>query len=717
MPLENITKHDLTFQLYDALGEPDIGVRVEVGRRRSIAEGDATITDTVVVRTTDIEGFLRISLPEEDEAVYELKVGDKLPILFSLTEDRNYNDIAGFTQPAEVPRSTLNKMERDGSNVQMDTMEQARFRAAIGAAAAGSTPGTPGTARTDAEIRAIVRGESLASLQGQLPPSRIDVLSDFNATLGSVQAQITAAASTGVSASDQAKIDNLPDDTIEELFQKVANPTLVSVGVGNTWEYSTDNQVGVAAVAKAKLVIDSNNRFSLSISTEAVGGADKTIAFSPIEVNYTVGIIEPSTKRYFYGKALTIDETVPNWIQFTGTEWTGDDSFADGAVIDFKYYDGVLIDGGVILPENVDASTPFLKSEWQRTFGFQTEITASSRLSASLIGLGNTNDQQLDALRDWTGSGTVHEELQRITASGGVTRSAVYGLVKDIIVDGSDITSTDDDTAETVSIAYSGTQAAGDDAFDWATEGNTDTIPDAKIASNILRENQYPIVTERLISDHYNYSVSNAITDTLAGLRIAHASGNMYILAANEDGTTPVHVDQETDLNRVEVGDTLEVHTSTKSYIGRVDVITRLPSSHRFQVTTISGSDNFNAAERVSLTHVAGRKPQDDIIEPQMLRADSNSDKEAFRERIGASVLSSDSALNITDPSVESNTAPPSRRAAALAIMSVHQGHAIQYIDNNDLVDDGDGGPITGQTSENTAKINVKKRWKHVRVR
>ena len=79
--------------------------------------------------------------------------------------------------------------------------------------------------------------------------------------------------------------------------------------------------------------------------------------------------------------------------------------------------------------------------------------------------------------------------IQNFVAS----RQKIYDEVKNILQEGSNVTLTDADGARTITVASSGSGGGGgDDAFDWATEGNTDTIPDGKIATTIARHVQIP---------------------------------------------------------------------------------------------------------------------------------------------------------------------------------------------------------------------------------
>ena len=145
---ENIQHYNLTFHLYDSLGEKPVQhERIEIRRRLDVpAEENCTLTTHVVTKRTDANGYLQLSLPsteiKDTELVaipYLLTVGNKPEIAFTLEQDIDYNDI--LTDLVEggtlaVPLSTRKKLERDLSNPSADSTQIDYFRNYLKAIAA-----------------------------------------------------------------------------------------------------------------------------------------------------------------------------------------------------------------------------------------------------------------------------------------------------------------------------------------------------------------------------------------------------------------------------------------------------------------------------------------------------------------------------------------------------------------------------------------------------
>ena len=141
--IENIQHYNLTFHLYDSLGEKPVQhERIEIRRSRDVpANGTdeaCTLTDHVITKRTNVNGYQQLSLPStemvDNELVvipYLLKVGNKPEIAFTITQDIDYNDL--LTDLIEggtfaVPLSTRNKLERDLSNPLATTLQRDYFR-------------------------------------------------------------------------------------------------------------------------------------------------------------------------------------------------------------------------------------------------------------------------------------------------------------------------------------------------------------------------------------------------------------------------------------------------------------------------------------------------------------------------------------------------------------------------------------------------------------
>ena len=141
--IENIQHYKLTFHLYDSLGEKPVQhERIEIRRSRDVpANGTdeaCTLTDHVITKRTNVNGYQQLSLPStemvDNELVvipYLLKVGNKPEIAFTITHDIDYNDL--LTDLIEggtfaVPLSTRYKLERDLSNPLATTLQRDYFR-------------------------------------------------------------------------------------------------------------------------------------------------------------------------------------------------------------------------------------------------------------------------------------------------------------------------------------------------------------------------------------------------------------------------------------------------------------------------------------------------------------------------------------------------------------------------------------------------------------
>ena len=147
---ENIQHYNLTFHLYDSLGEKPVQhERIEIRRRYDLpadTDEDCTLTTHVVTKRTNADGYLLVRLPsteiKDTELVvipYLLTVGNKPEIAFTLTQDIDYNDL--LTERIEggsfaVPLSTRNKLERDLSNPSADSTQIDYFRNYLKAIAA-----------------------------------------------------------------------------------------------------------------------------------------------------------------------------------------------------------------------------------------------------------------------------------------------------------------------------------------------------------------------------------------------------------------------------------------------------------------------------------------------------------------------------------------------------------------------------------------------------
>ena len=144
---ENIQHYNLTFHLYDSLGEKPVQhERIEIRRRLDVpadTEENCTLTTHVVTKRTNADGYLllRLSSTEIKDAElvvipYLLTVGNKPEIAFTLEQDIDYNDL--LTERIEggsfaVPLSTRNKLERDLSNPFTTTAQRDYFRDYINA--------------------------------------------------------------------------------------------------------------------------------------------------------------------------------------------------------------------------------------------------------------------------------------------------------------------------------------------------------------------------------------------------------------------------------------------------------------------------------------------------------------------------------------------------------------------------------------------------------
>ena len=156
--------------------------------------------------------------------------------------------------------------------------------------------------------------------------------------------------------------------------------------------------------------------------------------------------------------------------------------------------------------------------------GQRVQVTATiSNITAGLVKVGNTNVTSLDVgdVIEFTDAGYWSVLYQEpANAGGSVTRANVYAQAKDIIVGGTNITATDDDDAQTVTLAG---QAGG----------GPDGIPDAPDNASTAKQYELNVPAtsgdatwqETDESDGYYYYKSNFPNPETGYTNITKASG------------------------------------------------------------------------------------------------------------------------------------------------------------------------------------------------
>ena len=112
------------------------------------------------------------------------------------------------------------------------------------------------------------------------------------------------------------------------------------------------------------------------------------------------------------------------------------------------------------------------------TTNIEFDLRRNIYLMSDSISIGTDADDIQDAIQFDVDLGTAGEVGISGLGIGGTTEAVT-------ISGGTNVTITVDETANTAVISATGGGGSGDDAFDWATVGNTDTIPDDKVNQDV----------------------------------------------------------------------------------------------------------------------------------------------------------------------------------------------------------------------------------------
>ena len=383
---ENIQHYNLTFHLYDSLGEKPVQhERIEIRRRRDVpANGTdeaCTLTTHVVTKRTDANGYQIVSLPStemvDNELVvipYLLKIGTKPEIAFTITQDIDYNDL--LTDLIEggtfaVPLSTRNKLERDLSNPLATTLQRDYFRNYIKAIAS-----------TEVEAWAKTINSTTQFPVSKIPDLSGSKISNKSITLNKI-AQGTPNRLVGFDLQGNAKEFFIPN--IEELeaitsstkfISLIDTPTSFTGGAGkfvkvNAEENATEfggilandipslnaSKINAGTFGTARIADD-----AITLAKMAPGAIGKYIGYdtsgNPAELDAPEGTTYSSATRL--DAAFIHDGTVSN--------------------AEFKHLDGV---------------TSAIQTQLNRK---QASITASARLNANLIHDGSVSNAEFGYL-------------------------------------------------------------------------------------------------------------------------------------------------------------------------------------------------------------------------------------------------------------------------------------------------------------------------------
>ena len=203
------------------------------------------------------------------------------------------------------------------------------------------------------------------------------------------------------------------------------------VEVSDLYFYSTSNNPNTISDYELKIIGD--NRIVVSRYDDDDNDHNSTLAAVRVGARMEVY----TSSKSFYGRVLSIS-TLTDGFSFLLSDVQGDDNFTSNEEVSLKYFNGRKPQDSIFTAAMLDTSTSAKMAEFR-----------------TAIGAGTSNFD--GAYGSLTGAPTIPT----------VDRSTIYPLVRDIIIDGSNITTTDDDTAQTVSIAASGgtsgiTQTQGD---------------------------------------------------------------------------------------------------------------------------------------------------------------------------------------------------------------------------------------------------------------
>ena len=420
---ENIQHYNLTFHLYDSLGEKPVQhERIEIRRRRDVpANGTdeaCTLTDHVVTKRTNAKGYLQLSLPStemvDNELVvipYLLKVGNKPEIAFTIVQHVDYNDI--LTDLIEdgtlaVPLSTRYKLERDLSNPLATTAQIDDFRTYIKAIA---------STKVEAWAKTI-------NSTTQFPVSKIPDLSG-------------------------SKISN-KSITLNKIAQGTPNRLVGFDQQGNAKEFFIPNIEELEAITSSTKfisLIDTPTSFSGGAGKFVkVNAEENTTEFGGILANDIPSLNASKINAGTFGTARIANDAITLAKMASGTigKYIGYDTSGNPAELDAPegttYSSGTRLDAAFIHDGTV-SNVKFkylanVTSDIQAQLGtLQTDIngispgttySATTRLSAAFIHNGNVSNAEFDHLDGVTSAIQTQLNTKQATISTSARLDAAF---------------------------------------------------------------------------------------------------------------------------------------------------------------------------------------------------------------------------------------------------------------------------------------------------